>query len=71
MAVRNETRALLARAREAGFEVKQSRGTSHYKIYDGGRMVCVVSLGGGDKRSLYNARSELNRAIAQKASVNV
>ena len=70
MAVKTEVRALLARAREAGLELRQSRGTGHYKVYDGPRMVAVVSLSNSDKRSLRNARAEVNRAIAQKESVN-
>lgn len=46
---------------EDGFEIKQSRGNSHYKILKDGVVICGLPSSASDWRSFPNCLSELRK----------
>ena len=58
-----EFRALLDTISVAGWEIRQGRRSSHWKVCDAsGRMVAVMSNTPSDHRAIKNTRSQLRHA---------
>lgn len=58
--------ALVRRLRGQGYTVDRSKGSGHYKVRKGGRLLAVVSSTPGDRKSLRNIPGQIRRAETAK-----
>jgi predicted RNA binding protein YcfA (HicA-like mRNA interferase family) len=50
--------------RRQGYEVKRSKGSNHWHVRKGGRLLAVTSSTPGDWKALRNLKGQLRRAEA-------
>lgn len=70
---KTEMKTLLGRIEKAGYDVRQSKRNSHWKVFDpAGHLLAVTSSTSGDFRAMRNFRHGLTRAdiLAADGSVN-
>lgn len=60
-----DVKRVMRELRRQGYEVGQSKGSSHWHVRKGGRLLAVTGSTPSDRKSLRNLKGQLRRAEGQ------